>query len=74
MIGYIFDERGSPVSVAGAFVPQVANAVLYFALRGERQPFGAADMAFVFFKTCTPADTPREMREQTEAAILKYAG
>ena len=51
-----------------------ANAVLYFALRGETQPFGAADMAFVFLKTCTPADTPREMREQTEAAILKYAG
>jgi len=73
MIGYIFDEQGSPVSAAGAFVPQVADAVLYFALRGERQPFGAADMAFVFFETCTPADAPHEMREQIEAAILKYA-
>jgi hypothetical protein len=73
MIGYIFDEQGSPVSAAGAFVPKVAAAVLYFALRGERQPFGAADMAFVFLETCTPADAPREMREQTEAAILKYA-
>lgn len=73
MIGYIFDQQGSPVSAAGAFVPQVADAVLYFALRGERQPFGAADMAFVFLETCAPADAPREMREHTEGAILKYA-
>jgi hypothetical protein len=73
MIGYIFDEQGSSVSSAGAFVPKVADAVMYFALRGERQPFGAADMAFVFLETCTPADAPREMREQTKVAILKYA-
>lgn len=73
MIGYIFDQQGSPVSMAGAFVPQVADAVLFFALCGERQPFGAADMAFVFLEACTPADAPREMREQTEAAILNYA-
>jgi len=50
-IGYIFDKQGSPVSDAGVFLPQVADAVLYFALRGERQPFGAADMAFVFLET-----------------------
>ena len=73
MIGYIFDEQGSLVSAAKAFVPQVADAVLFFALRGERQPFGAADMAFVFLETCTPANAPREKREQIEAAILKYA-
>ncbi|MET3828524.1 hypothetical protein ABIC16_004279 [Sphingomonas sp. PvP055] len=73
MIDYIFDEQGSPVSAAGAFVPQIADAVLYFALRGERQPFGAADMALMFAETCTPADAPREMREQNETAILKYA-
>lgn len=73
MVGYMFDQQGSPVTSAGAFVPQIADAVLYFALRGERQPFGAEDVAFVFLETCTPAEAPREMREHAEAAILKYA-
>ncbi len=26
-----------------------------------------------FLETCTPADAPRDMREQTEAAIQNYA-
>ncbi len=73
MIGHIFDEQGSLVTAAGSFVPQLADAVLFFALRGERQPFGAEDMAFVFLDICTPAEAPREMREHAEAAILKYA-
>ena len=72
MIGYIFDEQGSPVSAAGAFMPQVADAVLYFALRGE-----SSHSVRLIWRSCfsrrAPADTPREMREQTEAAILKYA-
>jgi len=51
-------------------LPQLANAVLTFAMRGERQPWGAEDTAFVFRETfkAPPADA-----QKAHDAILAYA-
>jgi hypothetical protein len=48
----------------------LGNAVVFFAMRGERQPWGAADMAFVFRETfkAPPADA-----QKADEAILGYA-
>ena len=48
MIGHILDSQTSPVEHGRHFLSQLANAVMSFALRGERQPWGAEDTAFVF--------------------------
>ena len=51
MIGHIMDMERSPPEHARGFLRQLANAELYFGLRGERQPWGAEDTAFVFLDT-----------------------
>ena len=51
MIGHILDSQGSPVEHGRLFLSQLASAVGSFALRGERQPWGAEDTAFVFRET-----------------------
>jgi hypothetical protein len=48
MIGHILDSQSSPVEHGRHFLAQLANAMLTFAMRGERQPWGAEDTAFVF--------------------------
>ena len=73
MIGHIFDSQGGPPTFASAFVAKLADALLYFGLRGERQPWGAEDTAFIFLETCAPASAPREFREQTRTSIVDYA-
>ena len=45
MIGHILDSQSSPVEHGRHFLSQLANAVLSFALRGERQPWGASCFA-----------------------------
>ena len=69
MIGHILDSQGSPVEHGQHILSQLASAVLSFALRGERQPWGAEDTAFVFrerFKAAPHAQTAYD-------AILAYA-
>jgi hypothetical protein len=70
MIGHILDSQGSPVEHGRHFLSQLGNAVLSFALRGERQPWGAEDTAFVFRGTfkAAPADA-----QKAYDAILGYA-
>ena len=73
MIGHIFDSQDAPVTFAQGFVAKLGEALLYFALRGERQPWGAEETAFIFLETCVPASAPREFREQTRTSIVEYA-
>ena len=70
MIGHILDSQSSPIEHGRHFLSQLANAVLTFALRGERQPWGAEDTAFVFRETfkAPPADA-----QKAHDAILAYA-
>ena len=70
MIGHILDSGNSPVEHGRHFLSQLANAVLFFALRGERQPWGAEDTAFMFLETFKP--TPA-LAKQASDAILGYA-
>ena len=71
MIGHIMDTERSTPEHARGFLQQLANAVLYFGLKGERQPWGAADTAFVFLENVKgPAEAIDAMRH----AILTYAG
>ena len=72
MIGHIFGAQGAPVTFAETFLTKLGEELLYFALRGERQPWGAEDTAFLFVETCAPASAPKEFREQTRASIVKY--
>jgi hypothetical protein len=70
MIGHILDSQNLPVEHSQHFLSQLANAVLSFALRGGRQPWGAEDTAFVFRETfnAAPADA-----QKAHDAILAYA-
>jgi hypothetical protein len=70
MIGHILDSQHSPVEHGRHFLSQLANAVLTFALRGERQPWGAEDTAFVFRETFKAAPTDAQRADE---AILTYA-
>ena len=70
MIGHIMDTEGSPPEHAQVFLQLLANAVLYFGLRGERQPWGADDTAFVFLEN---VKGPTEAIEAMRRAILTYA-
>ena len=70
MIGHILDSQNSPVEHGRHFLAQLGNAVLTFAMRGERQPWGAEDTAFVFRETFKAA--PKHDQEAHEA-ILAYA-
>jgi hypothetical protein len=70
MIGYMLDSQNSPVEHGKHFLSQLGNAVLFFAMRGERQPWGAEDTAFVFLETFkAPPTAAQEARD----AILAYA-
>ena len=71
MIGHVMDTERSPPEHARVLLQQLANAVLYFRLRGERQPWGPADTAFVFLKN---VKGPAEAIDAMRRAILTYAG
>jgi hypothetical protein len=70
MIGHILDSQSSPVEHGRHFLSQLAGAVLTCALRGERQPWGAEDTAFVFRETFKAAPTDAQ---KAYDAILGYA-
>ncbi len=70
MIGHILLSQSSPVEHGRHFLSQLAGAVLTFALRGERQPWGAEDTAFVFRETFKAAPTDAQ---KAYDAILAYA-
>ena len=70
MIGHILDSQGSPVEHGRLFLSQLASAVGSFALRGERQPWGAEDTAFVFRETFKAPPTDAQ---KAYDAILAYA-
>ena len=71
MIGHIMDTEGGPPENARVVLQQLANAVLYFGLRGERQPWSADVTAFVFLEN---VKGPTEAIEAMRRAILTYAG
>jgi len=70
MIGHILDSQGLSVEHGRHFLSQLVNAVLSFALRGESQPWGAEDTAFVFRETFKAAPTDAQ---RAYDAILDYA-
>ena len=70
MIGHILDTQHSPVAHGQHFLSQLGNAVLFFAMRGERQPWGAEDTAFVFLETFK---APPAAAQVARDAILAYA-
>jgi hypothetical protein len=67
----ILDSQGSPVEHGQHFLSQLAGAVMTIAMRGERQPWGAEDTAFVFRETFKAADP--ELAQKAYDAILGYA-
>ena len=69
MIGHILDSQSSPVEHGRHFLAQLGNAVLTFAMRGERQPWGAEDTAFVFRETFKATPTHDQ---KAYDAILAY--
>jgi len=73
MVGTILDHDGSPPEHGPLFLSHLASAVLTFALRGERQPWGAEDVAFVFLEIFHPAEAPEDLRDLTRRAIVEYA-
>ena len=70
MIGHILDSQSSPVEHGRHFLSQLGNALLFFAMRGERQPWGAEDTAFVFRETFK---APPPEPQKADDAILRYA-
>jgi hypothetical protein len=70
IIGHILDSQGSPLEHGRHFLSQLGNALLFFAMRGERQPWGAQDTAFVFLETFK---SPPTVAQQARDAILAYA-
>ena len=70
VIGTLLDGQSSPVEHGQHFLSQLADAVLFFGLRGERQPWGAEDTAFVFLETFKG---PPTAAAQARDAIVSYA-
>jgi hypothetical protein len=70
MIGHMLDSQKSPLEHGQYLLSQLGNAVLFFAMRGERQPWGAQDTAFVFLETFK---APPTAAQQARDAILAYA-
>lgn len=70
MIGHIMDAEGSPPEQGRPFLRHLAEAVLFFGLRGERQPWGAEDTTFVFLER---VQVPEEAIEAMRQAIMDYA-
>jgi len=70
LIGHIMDTLQSPPEQGRLFLPKLAEAVLYFAVRGERQPWGAEDTAFMFLEG---VQVPKEAIEAMRRDIVDYA-
>lgn len=73
-IGFELDQQKMSVEqAAGPFVPQLANALVYFKMRNERQPWGAADTAFIFAELLISSGTSKPSAQGVEQAIILYA-
>jgi hypothetical protein len=73
-IGFELDKMKIPAAKgAGAFIPRLAEAVLYFKLRNERQPWGAADTAYIFAEILVDSGTPKPLAVEVERAVIRYA-
>lgn len=74
-IGFELDRSVKAPIEMGAmkFVPILANAVLYFSLRNERQPWGAADTAFIYADILVSSGTDKALAAEVERAIIRYA-
>ena len=66
------DRYPDPVEHRQHFLSQLAGAVMTFAMRGERQPWGAEDTAFVFRETfkAAPAEARRHMTPSWIARVI----
>jgi len=53
-------------------VTELAGAAVIFSMRGERQPWGAEDTAFIFLDVFMES-APAEFREEMRTAIVGYA-
>ena len=72
MVGFILDQQKSPAEFGARFQEDLADAVLSFALRDERQPWGAEDTAFIFLTGfCETA--PDDVKDEVRASIVGYA-
>lgn len=72
MVGHILDDQGSPPEHGARFVTELAGAAVIFSMRGERQPWGAEDTAFIFLDVFAES-APAELREQLRTTIVGYA-
>ena len=73
MIGHILDSQGSPPEHGTRVVQELAGATIGFGMRGERQPWGAEDTAFVFLDVFTGGAGSEVERERIRRAIVDYA-
>jgi hypothetical protein len=72
MVGHILDAQESPPEHGARFVTELAGATLTFSMRGERQPWGAEDTAFIFLDVFV-GSAPAEFRDELRTAIVGYA-
>lgn len=73
MIGHILDSQSSPPEHGTRVVQELAGATIIFGMRGERQPWGAEDTAFVFLDVFTGGAGSSAQREHVRKAIVDYA-
>lgn len=73
MIGHILESQGSPSEHGTRVVQELAGATIVFGMRGERQPWGAEDTAFVFLDVFTGGAGSEAQREHIRKAIVDYA-
>lgn len=71
MIGHILDSQSSPAEHGRHFLSQLANAVLTFALRGERQPWVLKIRLSCFGRRSRPH--PRTPRRRTTPSSPTHA-
>ena len=72
MVGFMLDQQKSPVEYGARFQEELAGALVIFAMRGERQPWGAEDTAFIFLTGfCETA--PDDVKVEVRASIVGYA-
>lgn len=70
VIGTIMDTQSMPMTQGRMFLQKLAEAVLFFKSRNERQPWGAEATAFVFLEYLT---APEQIKGEMQQAIIKYA-
>lgn len=73
-IGYVLDNLGISVeNCAGSLIQYMSEATVWFKLKNERQPWGAADTAFVFSGVLPTLGVPEADVQKIEQSIIQYA-